>query len=390
MNIENLSKWAKIKGIDMLGTGDFTHPAWLKELKESLIEKEPGAYMHNGVDYILSAEVSNIYFKSGRSRKIHNIIIAPSFVVADEINKMLAEHGSLESDGRPILNIECGKMVKALRKISGDIMIIPAHIWTPHFSLFGSNSGFDSINECFEGEAASVTALETGLSSDPPMNWRLSSLDKYALVSNSDAHSLSKLGREANVFKDRVGYKELKEILEKKDKNKFLYTIEFFPEEGKYHWDGHRKCETRFSPAGTKNTGGRCPRCGKKLTVGVMNRVECLADRPENFTPDNAIGCRNLIPLIEIIADSMGIGRESLKVKREYESLTRKLGSEFHILLYMPEEEILEKCPPKIAAGIINVRKGKVKIIPGYDGVYGTIDVFAESRNKEEKQLTFF
>ena len=390
MDVDNLSKWAKMKGINMLGTGDFTHPAWRKELKEKLAEKEYGIYSHNRIDYILSAEVSNIYFKNGRVRKIHNVIITPSFAVAEEISRILREYGNLESDGRPILSIECDKMVKSLRKISKDIMIIPAHIWTPHFSLFGSNSGFDDIKECFEDEAAHVTALETGLSSDPKMNWRLSSLDRYALVSNSDAHSPAKIGREANVFKEKVGYKELKEILEKKDKERFLYTIEFFPEEGKYHWDGHRPCETRLSPAEAKNVDYKCPHCGKKLTIGVMNRVEHLADRAEDFILESAPAYRNLVPLIEIIADAMNVRKESMGAAREYYSLVQRLGSEFDILLYMPKEEILEKCPPKIASGIINVREGRVSVLPGYDGVYGTIRIFAESDKKEDKQLTFF
>ncbi|MDP3789774.1 MAG: endonuclease Q family protein [Candidatus Omnitrophota bacterium] len=390
MDIENLSRWAKIKGIDMLGTGDFTHPSWLKELKEKLAEKEYGVYSYKGIDYILSTEVSNIYFKNGKVRKIHNIIIAPSFEIVNEINRMLGEYGTLESDGRPILSLECDKMARALRKISREIMIIPAHIWTPHFSLFGSNSGFDKIEECFEEEISAVTALETGLSSDPKMNWRLSLLDKHTLVSNSDAHSPAKIGREVNVFREKADYRELKDILTKKDKERFLYTVEFFPEEGKYHWDGHRACEARLSPEESKNVNYRCPHCGKKLTIGVMNRVEHLADRPENFVPETAPGYRNLVPLIEIIADSMGVGKESIGAGREYHSLIQRLGSEFHILLYMPKEEILEKCPPAIAAGIINVREGRVRILAGYDGVYGTIEIFAEGSKKEDKQLTFF
>ncbi|MBU4376782.1 MAG: endonuclease Q family protein [Candidatus Omnitrophica bacterium] len=390
MDVENLSKWAKMKGVDMLGTGDFTHPAWLKELKDNLTEKEYGIYTHGNIDYILATEVSNIYFKAGRTRKVHNIIMAPSFKAAEEVNKTLSEYGALDSDGRPILSLECDKMVKALCKIDKDIMIIPAHIWTPHFSLFGSNSGFDKIEECFEDETPLVSALETGLSSDPPMNWRLSALDKYTLVSNSDAHSPSKIGREANVFKDKIGYKELKTILEQKDREKFLYTVEFFPEEGKYHWDGHRSCQARLSPEEAKNVNYRCPHCGKKLTIGVMNRVGHLADRPEGFVSETAPGYRNVIPLIEIIADAMGVGKESVGAGREYHSLIKRLGSEFNILLYMPKEEILEKCPPKIASGIINVREGRVKVIPGYDGAYGTIKVFDEGSIKEDKQLTFF
>lgn len=390
MDMQNISKWAKIKGIGMLGTGDFTHPAWLEELKKNLVEKEYGVYTHEGIDYILTAEVSNIYFKAGRTRKVHNIITAPSFKTAEEINRALSEYGALDSDGRPILGLECDKMARLIHGVCADIMIIPAHIWTPHFSLFGSNFGFDRIEECFEVETRSVMAMETGLSSDPPMNWRLSALDKYTLVSNSDAHSPSKIGREANVFKDKIGYKELMMTLAGKDREKFLYTIEFFPEEGKYHWDGHRSCEARLSPEEAKNVNYRCPLCGKKLTIGVMNRVERLADRPSGFVSETAPGYRNVVPLIEIIADAMDVGKESVGAEREYHSLIKRLGSEFDILLYMPKEEILEKCPPKIGNGIINVREGKVKVIPGYDGVYGTIDVFAENGREEGRQLTFF
>ncbi|MBL7071705.1 MAG: DNA helicase UvrD [Candidatus Omnitrophica bacterium] len=390
MDIEHLSKWAKIKGISLIGTSDFTHPDWLKELKTNLTEKEYGIYTHSGVDYILTAEVSNIYFKNGKVRKVHNVIIAPSFAVAVEINRMLAGFGRLESDGRPILSLECDKMAKALRKINADTMIIPAHIWTPHFSLFGSNSGFDSLEECFGEEAKNVTALETGLSSDPAMNWRLSSLDKYSLVSNSDAHSPSKIGREANVFDKKAGYKELKEILKKKDAKRFLYTVEFFPQEGKYHWDGHRKCGARLSPSESANVNHRCPSCGKKLTVGVMSRVEKLADRPEGFVLESAPGYKSLIPLIEIIADSMGVGKESVRAEREYNSLIQGAGSELDILIFKSREEILEKCPPKIAKGIMNVREGNVNITPGYDGVYGKIEIFDKDNTKEEKQMTFF
>jgi len=390
MDVENLTKWAKIKGIGLLGTGDFTHPEWLKELKGKLTEKEYGIYSCDGINYILSAEVSNIYFKKGKTRKIHNIIIAPSFAVVDEINKALSPYGALNSNGRPILSFECDKMAKSLRKLNEDIMIIPAHIWTPHFGLLGSNSGFDSIEECFGGEASHITALETGLSSDPAMNWRLSALDKYTLVSNSDAHSPSKIGREVNVFKEETGYKELKEILEKKDKEKFMYTVEFFPEEGKYHWDGHRKCNARLSPQESAKINYKCPSCGKKVTVGVMNRVEKLADRPEGFTLENSPGYKSLIPLIEIVADALGVGKESMGAQREYNSLIQRLGSEFDILLFISKDEILAKCPPKIAKGIISVREGRVKVLPGYDGVYGKIEIFGKDDEKEEKQLTFF
>lgn len=390
MDIVHLSKYARIKGIGLLGTGDCTHPDWLAELKERLGEKEYGIYEYDNVNFILSGEVSNIYFKNGKVRKIHNVIMVPSFEIAAEMNKMLALHGELRSDGRPILSFECEKMVQALKKISKDIMIIPAHIWTPHFSLFGSNSGFDRIEECFEDQLGNISALETGLSSDPPMNWRLSVLDRYCLVSNSDAHSPSRIGREANVLKREIGYMALKDILEKKDKENFLYTIEFFPQEGKYHWDGHRKCGARLSPKESAQINNRCPNCGKKLTVGVMNRVEQLADRPEGYVAGDAPGYKSLVPLTEIIADALGVGKESIGVEREFNALTQRIGSEFDILLFKDKEEILEKCPPKIAKGIINVREGKVNILPGYDGEYGKMEILDKGEEKEEKQLTFF
>ena len=390
MDIDHLSKWAAIKGIGMLGTGDFTHPDWLKELKEKLSEKEYGVYTHGGIDYILTVEVSNIYFKNGKVRKVHNVIMAPSFEVVAEANRMLAEYGTLESDGRPILSVECDRMARELRRISPDIMLIPAHVWTPHFGVFGSNSGFDTIEECYEGESENITALETGLSSDPPMNWRWSALDRYTLVSNSDAHSPAKIGREANVLREKAGYRELRDILKNKDKDRFMYTVEFFPQEGKYHWDGHRKCEVRLSPAESSKVDYRCPTCGRKLTVGVMNRVERLSDRPEGFVSENSPGYRSLIPLIEIVADSMGVGKESVGAEREYNSILQRLGSEFDVLLFKTKDELLEKCPPRIAKGIMNVREGRVSILPGYDGVYGKIEVFAGEDKKEEKQLTFF
>lgn len=390
MEIPTLTKWAKMKGISLLGTGDFTHPAWLSELKKALSEVEYGIYGYENLYFILTTEVSNIYFKAGRTRKVHNIIFAPSFKVADEINKFLSEYGSLSSDGRPILSLECDKMVRALSAIDPDIIFIPSHAWTPHFSIFGSNSGFDSPEECFEAQTPKIFSIETGLSSDPAMNWRWSKLDRFCLTSNSDSHSPSRIGREANVFKEKIGYKELIQVLKTKDKTRLLYTIEFFPEEGKYHWDGHRLCKARLSPKEAIAINNRCPTCGKAVTVGVMHRVEGLADRPEGFVLESSPSFKSAVPLVEIIGDALGVSPDSMTVEKEYLQLIKNLGNEFHLLLYLPEEELKEKCPAKIAKGIMNVREGNVKILPGYDGEYGKVKIFKEGEEPAEKQLELF
>jgi len=390
MDLENLSKWARVKGISLLGTGDFTHPDWLKELQEKLEPLEYGLFTYHNTSYILTAEVANIYFKYGRSRKIHNILFAPSFEAAAEANRYLKEFGDLRSDGRPILDLECSRMVRDLTRINPHIFVVPGHIWTPWFSLFGSQSGFNSIEECFEDAADKIYALETGLSSDPAMNWRWSKLDRFSLISNSDSHSPSRIGREANVFKERITYQGLIEILKKKDKGKFLFTVEFFPEEGKYHWDGHRNCNARLSPREAKKINERCPVCSKRVTVGVMHRLEDLADRPEGFVLEGGIPFRNLVCLDEIIAEALGIGRETAGVQREYNSLIQRLGNEFEIMLEIPEEELTENCNPRVAAGIIKVRSGAVDVLPGYDGEYGKIRILTEDDKKGEKQLSFF
>ncbi|MFH1790428.1 MAG: endonuclease Q family protein [Candidatus Omnitrophota bacterium] len=375
MDIEHISEWARRKGIALMGTGDFTHPAWLNELKEALKEEGHGIFSHKNVFYILTAEVNNIFFRHGRTRRVHNIIFAPSFKAADEINSALARFGTLHADGRPVLNLQCGEMVKRLKDIDEDVFVVPAHVWTPHFGLFGAKTGFDSIEECFGNETRRIYALETGLSSDPAMNRRLSSLDGFCLISNSDAHSPAKIGREANVFSEKVGYRELIDILRGKNKNKFMFTVEFFPEEGKYHWDGHRKCAARLSPRETRDLGGMCPVCGGRVTVGVLNRVEKLSDRDCAVYPEGAPSFRRLVPLAEIIAETLDAGAGTLKVSREYMRLVSVFGSEFHLLLEAEENDIIEKCGPGIAQAVLNVRKGNVKISPGYDGEYGTVGI---------------
>lgn len=390
MDLASLAKWAKIKGMSLLGTGDFTHPLWLAELKDKLKETDKGVYCYDNIYFMLTTEVSNIYFKAGRTRKVHNIIFAPSFKIADEINKLLSEYGSLSSDGRPILSLECDKMARMLFAIDPEILIIPGHAWTPHFSIFGSNSGFDSPEECFEDQTPKILSLETGLSSDPAMNWRWSKLDRFCLISNSDSHSPYRIGREANVFSDKINYKDLVQILKTKDKKRFLYTIEFFPEEGKYHWDGHRACKTRLSPEEAMRIHNKCPICGKNITVGVMHRLAGLADRQEGHILESSPSFKNVVPLAEIIGEALGISPESLTVEREYMQLIKNVGNEFTILLETPEEELKERCPARIAKGIINMRKGDVEITPGYDGEYGKAKVLKEGEAKENKQLSFF
>ncbi|MEE8359681.1 MAG: endonuclease Q family protein [Candidatus Omnitrophota bacterium] len=390
MDIPNLAKWAKIKGISLMGSGDFTHPQWLSELKRVLEPKGDGIFRYAGIDFMLTAEVSNIYFKAGRTRKVHNIIFSPDLKTAEEINSFLKRHGNLEADGRPIVSTPCDKMVKELLKINPDCMIAPAHIWTPHFSVFGSNSGFDRIEECFEDQTEHIYSLETGLSSDPAMNWRWSELDRFTLISNSDAHSLAKIGREANIFDRPFTYKELKEILKSKDRSRFLYTVEFFPQEGKYHWDGHRPCEQRIHPRESKGLNNRCPACGKKLTIGVMNRVESLSDRDEGYKLESSPYYKNLIPLAEIIASALDMGVASLTVQREYNKLIAVFGDELKLLLNVPKDDILNQAPPKIGNGIIKVREGKVEVLPGYDGVYGEIKIYSGEDEEAKKQMTFF
>ncbi|MEO0097793.1 MAG: endonuclease Q family protein [candidate division WOR-3 bacterium] len=391
MEIDKLVEYAKYKGIKLLGTGDFTHPEWLKLLKKELKENsEIGLCEKEGIYFILQTEVSNIYQQDGKLRRIHNLIYTSSFEKVEKINNFLSKYGDLASDGRPILNLASYDMVNFLKDIDPDCFIVPAHIWTPHFSLFGSVAGFDSIEECFLDLTSEIFALETGLSSDPKMNWRLSSLDRFSLISNSDAHSPQKIGREANVFElKKISYYEIKEVLKNKDKKRFLFTIEFFPEEGKYHYDGHRNCNIRLSPKESIINNDLCPVCGKKITVGVLHRVELLADREEGYVPETAVPFKNLIPLDEIIAEALDVGKESMAVKNLYLEMVKKIAPEFEILLNVPIEEI-KKNYPKIGEGIEKMRKGEIKILPGYDGLFGEIRIFDKKEEKKEGQKTLF
>jgi len=391
LTVQELAKWAKLKGIGVLGTGDFTHPLWLQELEDSLRPAEPGLFEVDGARFLLTAEVNTLFYKRGRAHNIHHVLFAPSFESVNRINQELARFGSLSLDGRPLLQMEAWRLVEIVLGLEPRSMIVPAHAWTPHFALFGSNSGFDSVEECFEHQTQNIFALETGLSSDPAMNWRLSALDRYALISNSDSHSARRIGREANVFNCALGYDEIVGAIKTKDRTKFLYTVEFFPEEGKYHFDGHRNCNIRWSPSQTKQQGFRCPVCGRRVTVGVMHRVESLADRPAGQQPSHAIPYKNLVPLEEIIADILGVGTGTQTVEREYMNLMTRCGTEFDVLLKVAEDELRKVAPARVAEGIVRVRRGQVQIEPGYDGEYGKVKVFEEAKPAAtEQQMTLF
>ncbi len=394
MEVRSLSKWAEMKGINLLGTGDFTHPIYFSELKRELEEAEEGLYKPKGKTgfprFILTTEVSNIFTQNGMMRRIHSIILAPSFETAEKINKSLSKKGDLLADGRPTFTFPVKDLLKMLLEIDERCMLVPAHAWTPWFSIFGSNSGFNSIEEAFGELAEHIYAIETGLSSDPPMNWRLSALDRITLVSNSDAHSPSRIGRECNVFECELSYSAITDAIKKKDKKRFLFTIEFFPEEGKYHYDGHRACNVSLNPKETIKLGSKCPKCGKNLTIGVLHRVEELADRKEGEKPENSIDFKHLVPLAEIIGEAIEAEPSSKAVEAQYEKIVFHGGSEIKVLLETPLEELKKFAPPRVVEGIKRVREGKVKVEPGYDGVYGKIKIFEEEKKEESKQISLF
>jgi uncharacterized protein (TIGR00375 family) len=397
MSLECLWKWAQLKGIDVIGTGDFTHPKWLQEMKVKLesignnIFKLKKNYQSNDVPlscrgevyFMLTAEISCIYSKNGRLRKIHSLVLVPDFSEAEKINAVLSKIGNLSSDGRPIIGLDAKELLRIVLDLSDEAMLVPAHAWTPHFSVFGESSGFDSLEECFDELAPYIHAIETGLSSDPSMNWRLSSLDKITLISNSDAHSPAKLGREANIFDEEISYRSITDAI--KTKKGFLGTIEFFPEEGKYHYDGHRACGISLSPEETIKHNYLCPVCGKRVTVGVMHRVEKLADRKIGFSPSGAPPFYSIIPLPEIISETIKVGVNSKAVKDNYLHLLEKLGNEFNILMDIPLNDIKMAGMPLIGEAIDRMRSGNVHISPGFDGEYGKIRIFEEAERKKIK-----
>ncbi len=393
LSIEHLYEWALIKGIDVVGTGDFTHPLWYQELKDKLLPAGNGFYRLKNlpqessaaglypkgrkIHFCLTTEVSCIYTHGGRVRKSHHLIYAPDLETVGLLNKKLSKIGNLSSDGRPILGISARDLLEIVLNTSEECHLIPAHIWTPWFSIFGAKSGYDSVEECFQDLHEHIFALETGLSSDPAMNWTLSDLDRYTLVSNSDAHSAKNLGREANCLDAELSYRGLFSAI--RTRHGFLGTLEFFPEEGKYHYDGHRACKVRLSPAETMNCGGICPKCGRKLTIGVRHRVEKLADRKTPQRPDGAPAFRYIIPLPEIIGQIMGKGVHTKSVAAMYRRIINIFGDEFAFLCEVPIEDIRQKLTKPYDVAIERLRAHEVKRTPGYDGLYGNIHVWDRS-----------
>jgi PHP family Zn ribbon phosphoesterase len=464
MVLEELDCWADDKGILVMGTGDFTHPEWFGEIKEKLEPAENGLFkLKPGLKkktlketlantrFMLSAEISCIYSRAGKTRRVHHIVLTPDFETVEKINTQLSWIGNLKSDGRPILGLDSEELAKIIFEINSEVVIIPGHAWTPWFSVFGSMSGFDSLEECFGKYTDKIFAIETGLSSDPLMNWRLSKLDNIALISNSDSHSLERIGREANIFDTDLSYNSIIEAiknsvpaarnirtsdvpevqprkierdssiwrgrtsnannnqylgsptsrisdvqkLENQHKSAFVATIEFFPEEGKYHYDGHLNCRISWSPEETKKHKGICSKCGRPITVGVLNRVDKLADRPEIKSETFKIGEAraikfgnyvpfiNLVTLDSIVGEALNLGTKTKAVKKEYDKLIRAFDSELNVLMNAPARNLATATLPEIVEGIERVRAGKLEIKPGFDGQYGQIKIFSEEDRKK-------
>lgn len=395
MDIDEISRFAKIKGLNLVGTGDFTHPKWLEELKEKLVKvqdadlytfrKDPMSQVY----FMITSEISTIFTFENEVKKIHHVILTPNFETASQINERLALHSNLSADGRPTLDMSAPQLVEEIIEVSKENVVFPSHAWTPWFGIFGAFSGFDRMEDCYQDMTKYIFALETGLSSDPPMNWRLSTLDKYTLVSNSDSHSSWpwRIGREANVFElEQCTYSNVVDAIRSKDANRFKYTIETDPAYGKYHWTGHRNCKISLSPQEAIKFGNRCPVCNRRLTKGVEQRVEELADRPAGFKPEKAIGYRHLLPLSEVISTVLGVTYPSVKkVWDAYNMLIEKFGNEYAVLVDASKEEMAKIVNPKIAEAIVRVREEKVKVVPGYDGVYGQLILF-EKEEQEEKE----
>ncbi|KPK27991.1 MAG: hypothetical protein AMJ61_03840 [Desulfobacterales bacterium SG8_35_2] len=394
-NLAGLAAWSAVKGIDVIGTGDFTHPGWFRQLRENLQPAEPGFFELKEANippifeavatdraqscrFILTAEISSIYKRHGSVRKIHTILFVPDFASASRINARLAGLGNIESDGRPILGLDAHDLLEIVLELAPDGFLVPAHIWTPWFSLFGSKSGFDSIEECFDDLSKYVFALETGLSSDPDMNRLVSALDRFSLISNSDCHSPGKLGREANLFTCGFNFFSMRDALKNPAVGGFQGTIEFFPEEGKYHHDGHRKCSINLTPRETREINGICPVCGKPLTIGVMHRVMELADRERPYYPPNSPKFYSLIPLAEVLGEIFSRGPATKTVLQEYGKLIRMFDSEFNLLLNVALDEISERYSPLLGEAVNRIRTGKVIRRAGFDGEFGVIKVFEE------------
>ncbi len=382
MNLTEIARYSKIKGLNLVGTGDFTHPEWLKEIRENLTPEHDTelfklAKCDSPVRFMLTTEVCTIFNCKGESKKVHHVILTPSLETVIQINEALKRYGDLASDGRPILDMTAPQLVEEVMAISPANVIFPAHAWTPWFSIFGAFSGFDTIEDCYQDMTRHIHALETGLSSDPAMNWRLSKLDRYALVSNSDCHSFWpwRIGREANVFElEKFTYKDVTGAIVANDPSRFKFTIETDPAYGKYHWTGHRNCKVSLCPADAKKFNSICPVCRRKLTKGVEQRVEELADRPVSYKREDAPRFLRLLPLSEIIAAVIGTDSPSTQaVWRNYNSLVEKFGDEYTVLIDTPIEALAAVVDAQIAQAIVKVRNGTAKVTPGYDGVYGQL-----------------
>ncbi|MFY9821025.1 MAG: endonuclease Q family protein [Thermoanaerobaculia bacterium] len=401
-DLEHLALWARRKGITVVGTGDFTHPAWWEEIRTKLLPAEPGLFRlrpeierevarqlppacHGPVRFLLEVEISTIYKKGERTRKIHHLIYAASLETAGRIRERLGAIGNISSDGRPILGLDSRHLLEITLQSGSDAYLVPAHVWTPWFAVLGSKSGFDSVEECYGDLAPHIFAVETGLSSDPPMNWRVSSLDRFTLVSNSDAHSPPMLGREACSFDTDLDYFAIRRALETGEG--YGGTVEFFPEEGKYHLDGHRACNVRLEPPETRRLEGRCPACGKPLTVGVMHRVEELADRSEEAPTEGRQArvdpYRCLVPLPEILGEIHGVGAKSRTVEQSVAQLVARLGPELDILERLPLDEVARAGSPLFLEALTRLRAGQVRRDAGYDGEYGVIRLFEPGEIRE-------
>ncbi|QQS60305.1 DNA helicase UvrD [Candidatus Falkowbacteria bacterium] len=398
LTLENIDTTCRQKGIGIVATGDFTYPAWFKSIENELEEiMHTGLYKlktRNNTDlkFILSTELSLIYKDNGKVRRVHIMVTAPNLQAVKKLNEYLDKHYNIRSDGRPILGMSCPDLVKLCLSIDPHFLIYPAHIWTPWFAMFGSKSGFDSVEECFHDQTDHIYAYETGISSDPTMNWRLSQLDHLTLLSNSDAHSLPNLAREANVFdlSDLPTYQEIYSSIKNRDTKKILYTIEFWPEEGMYHFDGHRACGISFTPKQSQEHKNLCPVCGKSLVIGVLNRVNEMADRTEGKKPKKAIPFKQTVELDKIIGEALGIkNRQSTKIQEIYHSMLTSLGTELDILLEIPLKQIKKYTTSEVAEGIRRVRDGELFITPGFDGQYGKVKIFSP-KEKISKQKSYF
>lgn len=400
LTFEHLARWAQLKGVQIVGTGDIAHPGWLAEMHATLEAAEEGLFRlkpeiakevaaqtpaacQSEVRFMLVGEISNIYKRHDAVRKVHNLIFAPALDVVARIQQRLERIGNIRADGRPILGLDSRDLLEIVLDVDPRCALIPAHIWTPWFSMLGSKSGFDSVEECFGDLTSEIFALETGLSSDPPMNWRVSNLDHYTLVSNSDAHSPQKLAREATILRCDLSYDAILAALRSGDLEQFGGTLEFFPEEGKYHLDGHRKCGVCWAPPTTIAHNLRCPVCGKEVTVGVMHRVEVLADRPADQHPSRTTPYYNIVPLPEVLGEVYGVGAGARRVQQEYDKLLAKIGPELMILRHAPLEEIAAAGGSRLAEAIGRIRRGEIIAHGGYDGEYGTIRIFASGATSE-------